>query len=61
MGEPEGGLFPWVSVPESRLSGGFRHVLVLPAAGQPVSLARSQRGYSQCVANKKKDAVVDVV
>lgn len=37
MGEPEGGLLPWVSVPESRLSGGFSVVLVLITAGQPGS------------------------
>lgn len=41
-GEPEGGLLPWVSVPESLLSGGFRDVLVLPTVGQPVSLATTQ-------------------
>ncbi len=49
MGEPEGGLLPWVSVPESRLSGGFREVLVLPTVGQPISLARTKTGHSECV------------
>lgn len=49
-GEPEGGLLPWVSVPESRLSGGFRPVLVLPTAGQPVSLAKAQRQHSKYAA-----------
>lgn len=38
-GEPEGALLPWVSVPESLLSGGFRVALGLPRVGQPVSLA----------------------
>ena len=54
-GEPEVGLLPWVSVPESRLSGGFREVLVLPTVGQPVSLARKQTGHSQCVAEEKEE------
>lgn len=49
MGEPEVGLLPWVSVPESRLSGGFRDEPVLPAAGQPVSLAGAQTGHGQRV------------
>lgn len=54
-GEPEGGLLPWVSVPESLLSGGFRVVLVLPTVGQPASLAMAQTGHSKCVAKEKKD------
>lgn len=61
MGEPEGGLLPWVSVPESRLSGGFRHVLVLPTVGQPVSLARVQTGHSQCVAKEEREPMTEVV
>lgn len=50
-GEPEGGLLPWVSVPESLLSGGFNVVLVLPKVGQPPSLARAQTRHSKCVSN----------
>lgn len=60
-GEPEGGLLPWVSVPESRLSGGFRVELVLPKVGQPVSLARAQTGHSERVAKEKKRAMIEVV
>jgi len=54
MGEPEGGLLPWVSVPESRLSGGFKVVLALPTVGQPVSLAGAERGQSKCVVKEQK-------
>lgn len=53
-GEPEGGLLPWVSVPESRLSGGFRDVVVLPKVGQPVSLARAQTGHRKWFAKERK-------
>lgn len=60
IGEPEGGLLPWLSVPESRLSGGFRHVLVLPTVGHPVSLAEAQTGHSQYVA-QKKDSMTEKV
>lgn len=54
MGEPEGGLLPWISVPESLLSGGFRVVLVLPRVGQPVSLATAKTGRSKRVAKEEK-------
>lgn len=53
-GEPEGELLPWVSVPESRLSGGFRLVLVLPTAGQAVSLAKAQRQHGKFTAMEKR-------
>lgn len=45
MGEPEGGLLPWPSLPESRLSGGFSVAPLLPSVGQPpppLSLAEAQ-------------------
>lgn len=62
MGEPEGGLLPGLSAPESRLSGGFRVVLVLPKVGQPVSLARAQTGHSEWVAKvKKRYPMIEVV
>lgn len=60
-GEPEGGLLPWVSVPESRLSGGFKPVLGLPAGGQPVSLAKAQREHSKFATIEKRIEWLEMV
>lgn len=43
-----------MSVPESRLSGGFKPVLGLPAAGQPVSVAEAQREHSKFATVEKR-------
>lgn len=34
-GDPGGGLLPWLSLPESRLSGGFSVAPLWPRVGQP--------------------------
>lgn len=48
LGDPGGGLLPWPSLPESRLSGGFSVAPLLPSVGQPPppppSLAEAQTG-----------------
>ena len=60
-GEPEGGLLPWVSVPEFRLSGGFRVEFDLPKVGQPASLARAQTGHSEYVVKEPNRLLMDVI